>query len=123
MRDMQATADGLRSAIERSGYYPGLVADAVSSALGSEAVVSFFVHHDALFDPAMEVRRHMSVLVLTPTRLIYSHTDENPAEDPPARPQAETSTEAVRFLPDLLGGGDPRGVRPGLLRSRGDDAQ
>ena len=97
MRDMQATADGLRSAIERSGYYPGLVADAVSSALGSEAVVSFFVHHDALFDPAMEVRRHMSVLVLTPTRLIYSHTDENPAEEPPARPQAETSTEAVRF--------------------------
>ena len=89
MRDMQATADGLRSAIERSGYYPGLVADAVSSALGSEAVVSFFVHHDALFDPAMEVRRHMSVLVLTPTRLIYSHTDENPAEDPSARPQAE----------------------------------
>jgi hypothetical protein len=60
-------------------------------------VVSFVVHHDALFDPAMEVRRHMSVLVLTPTRLIYSHTDENPADDPSARPQAETSTEAVRF--------------------------
>jgi hypothetical protein len=97
MRDIQATAEGLRSAIERSGYYPGLVADAVSLALGSEDVVSFVVHHDALFDPAMEVRRHMSVLVLTPTRLIYSHTDENPAEDPSARPQAETSTEAVRF--------------------------
>jgi hypothetical protein len=97
MRDMQATADGLRSAIERSGYYPGLVADAVSSALGSEPVVSFVVQGEALFDPAMEVRRHMSVLVLTPTRLIYSHTDENPAEDPSARPQAETSTEAVRF--------------------------
>jgi len=97
MRDMQATADGLRSAIERSGYYPGLVADAVSSALGSEAVVSFVVQGEALFDPAMEVRRHMSVLVLTPTRLIYSHTDENPADEPSARPQAETSTEAVRF--------------------------
>ena len=96
MRDMQATADGLRSAIERSGYYPGLVADAVSSALGSEPVVSFVVQGEALFDPAMEVRRHMSVLVLTPTRLIYSHTDENPAEEPSARPQAETSTEAVR---------------------------
>ena len=37
------------------------------------------------------------MLVLTPTRLIYSHTDENPAEEPGARPQAETSTEAVRF--------------------------
>lgn len=97
MRDIRATADGLRTAIERSGYYPGLVADAVSSALGTEAVVSFVVHHDALFDPAMEVRRHMTVLVLTPTRLVYSHTDENPAEEPGERPQAETSTEAVRF--------------------------
>ena len=96
MRDTRTTAVGLRSAIERSGYYPGLVADAVSSALGTEAVVSFVVHHDALFDPAMEVRRHMTVLVLTPTRLVYSHTDENPAEEPDARPQAETSTEAVR---------------------------
>jgi len=97
MRDTRTTAVGLRSAIERSGYYPGLVADAVSSALGTEAVVSYVVHHDALFDPAMEVRRHMTVLVLTPTRLIYSHTDENPAEEPASRPQAETSTEAVRF--------------------------
>jgi len=76
MRDIRAMAGGLRSAIERSGYYPGLVADAVSNALGSEAVVSYVVHHDAVFDPAMEVRRHMTVLVLTPTRLVHSHTDE-----------------------------------------------
>ena len=69
MRDIRAMAGGLRSAIERSGYYPGLVADAVLSALGSEPVVSFVVHHDAVFDPGMEVRRHMTVLVLTPTRL------------------------------------------------------
>jgi hypothetical protein len=87
------------SAIERSGYYPGLVADAVSSAVGSDPVVSYVVHHDAHFDPGMEVRRHMTVLALTPTRLVYSHTDEYPADetDPQARPQAETSTEAVRF--------------------------
>jgi hypothetical protein len=39
----------------------------------------------------------MTVLALTPTRLVYSHTDENPAEEPGERPQAETSTEAVRF--------------------------
>src|ERR1700758_3739709 len=39
MRDTRTTAIGLRSAIERSGYYPGLVADAVFSALGQEAVV------------------------------------------------------------------------------------
>lgn len=92
-------ADGMLAAIERSGYYPGVVADAVSTALGPEPVVSYVVTHDALFDPGMEVRRHMTVLALTPTRLVYSHTDESPAEegDADSRPQAETSTEAVRF--------------------------
>jgi hypothetical protein len=100
MRDTRiAAADGMRAAIERSGYYPGLVFDAVSSALGAEPVVSYVVTHDALFDPGMEVRRHMTVMALTPTRLIYSHTDESPADasDEDSRPQAETSTEAVRF--------------------------
>jgi hypothetical protein len=99
MRDTRIAAGGMRDAIERSGYYPGVVSDAVSSALGTEPVVSYVVHHDALFDPGMEVRRHMTVLALTPTRLIYSHTDESPADanDADSRPQAETSTEAVRF--------------------------
>ena len=55
-------------------------------------------NHDAHFDPGMEVRRHMTVMALTPTRLVYSHTDEYPADEaePESRPQAETSTEAVR---------------------------
>ena len=39
----------------------------------------------------------MTVLALTPTRLVYSHTDEYPSEDPDSRPRAETSTEAIRF--------------------------
>jgi hypothetical protein len=43
--------DGLRASIERSGYYPGLVSDAVASALGSEPVTAYVVHHDAIFDP------------------------------------------------------------------------
>jgi hypothetical protein len=87
------------SAIERSGYYPGLVSDAVSSAVGTDPVISYVVHHDAHFDPALEVRRHMTVLALTANRLVYSHTDEYPADesDPESRPQAETSTEAVRL--------------------------
>jgi hypothetical protein len=97
MRETPATAEGLRSAIERSGYYPGLVADAVASALGPEPIVSYVVHHDAMFDPGMEVRRHITVLVLTGTRLIHSHTDEYPAAEPDSRPQAETSTEAIQF--------------------------
>jgi Family of unknown function (DUF5998) len=97
MRETRVLTDGLRAAIERSGYYPGLVSDAVASALGSEPVTAYVVHHDAIFDPGMEVRRHMTVLALTPTRLVYSHTDEHPAEEPENRPRAETSTEAIRF--------------------------
>jgi hypothetical protein len=97
MRETRVLTDGLRAAIERSGYYPGLVSDAVASALGSEPVTAYVVHHDAIFDPGMEVRRHMTVLALTPTRLVYSHTDEHPAEEPDSRPRAETSTEAIRF--------------------------
>jgi hypothetical protein len=97
MRDTRVTADDLRAAIERTGYYPGLVTDAVWSSLGAEPVTAYVVTHDAIFDPGMEVRRHITVLALTPTRLIYSHTDEHPADEPDGRPQAETSTEAVRF--------------------------
>ena len=81
MTDTRAVSGGMLAAIERSGYYPGLVADAVSSAIGSEPVVSYVVYHDAHFDPGMEVRRHMTVLALTPTRLVFSHTDEYPAEE------------------------------------------
>lgn len=98
MSDTKETSAGMQAAIERSGYYPGLVYDAVASAVGTEPVVSFVVIHDAHFDPGMEVRRHATVMALTPTRLVYSHTDEYPADedDPQSRPQAETSTEAVR---------------------------
>jgi hypothetical protein len=97
MTETQATADGLRTAIERSGYYPGLVTDAVASALGTESILSYVVQADAMFDPGMEVRRHITVLVLTPSRLVYSHTDEHPPDEPDGRPQAETSTEAISF--------------------------
>jgi hypothetical protein len=60
-------------------------------------VVSYVVQHDAIFDPAMEMRRHITVLVLTPARLIYSHTDEHPGSEPGEAASTETSTEAVRF--------------------------
>src|SRR4051794_7747909 len=88
MRDTRATADGLRTAIERSGYYPALVADAVESAVADETVLAYVVHHEATFDPAMEVRRHVTVLVLSPTRLLVCHTDEHPPSDTMPHPHA-----------------------------------
>jgi hypothetical protein len=86
----------LRQAIDRTGYYPEVVADGVRSALGGEPVASFFVHHEPTFDHD-EVRRHLSVVVLTPTRLILAHTDEHPGDDLLPEPYTSTSTEAVRL--------------------------
>ncbi|MBU7600334.1 phosphodiesterase [Streptomyces sp. P38-E01] len=90
------TTQGLRAAIERSGYYPALVAEAVETAVGSEPVVSYVVHQETTFD-ANEVRRHVTVLVLTATRFIVSHTDEQPADGSSAVPYATTSTESVKL--------------------------
>lgn len=91
-----STTQGLRTAIERSGYYPALVADAVESAVGSEPISAFLVHQETTFD-ANEVRRHVTVLVLTPTRFVVSHTDEQGADDTSPVPYATTSTESVRL--------------------------
>jgi hypothetical protein len=88
---------GLRSAIEQSGYYPSLVADSVESALGGERAAAFVVHHEATFDPAMEVRRHITVLILSPTRLLVCHTDEHPPNELVTTAHAATTTEAVQL--------------------------
>lgn len=87
-------ADDLRRAIERVGYYPAVVADSVADALAGESVTSFVIHHEPTFDQD-EIRRHVTVLVLTPTRVIVAHTDEHPPDDLLPEPYASTSTEAV----------------------------
>jgi len=87
-------ARDLRRAIDRTGYYPEVVADAVDGAVAGEQVVSFYVHHEPTFDND-EVRRHQSVVVLTPSRLILAHTDEHAGDDLLPEPYTSTSTEAV----------------------------
>jgi hypothetical protein len=92
-RDADVSHD-LRKAIHRTGYYPEVVADGVFSAAGGEEVVSYFVHHETTFDHE-EVRRHLTALLLTPTRLVIAHTDEHPGDDLLPDPYTSTSTEAI----------------------------
>ncbi len=87
-------ARALRKAIDRTGYYPEVVADAVTGAVAGEQVLSYYVHHEPTFEDD-EVRRHQSVVVLTPTRLILAHTDEHAGDDLLPEPYTSTSTEAV----------------------------
>ena len=63
----------------------------VAGAVGSEQVVKHLVHLEAMF--SAELHRHMSVLIVTPTRLLISHTDENSDDDP--RQAAISSVESI----------------------------
>jgi hypothetical protein len=94
LTDERDRSRDLRTAIEHTGYYPEVVADAVASAVAGEHVVSFYVHHEPTFERD-EVRRHQSVVVLTPSRLVLAHTDEHAGDDLLPEPYTSTSTEAV----------------------------
>ena len=86
----------LGAAIEQTGYYPAVVRSGVASAIADEHVVSFLVHHEPTIDRD-EVRRHITVVVLTPTRLILCHTDEHAPDDLLPQPYTSTSTEAIKL--------------------------
>jgi hypothetical protein len=75
----------LTKAIERAGYYPALVADVVESAVAGDEVVSHLVHQETTFDQDT-VRRHITVLALTPTRLVVAHADDHAPEHDESEP-------------------------------------
>jgi hypothetical protein len=87
-------AADLVAAIERTGYYPAVVAAGVEAAVAGEEVVDYLVQHEPTIDRD-EVRRHMTVAVLTPSRLILAHTDEHDPDDLLPEPYTSTSTEAI----------------------------
>ncbi len=66
--------------IERAGYYPALVADVLRAALGQDEVLSHLVHQETTFDQD-SVRRHITVLALTASRMVIAHADDS-ADDP-----------------------------------------
>ncbi|MFT4298639.1 MAG: DUF5998 family protein [Aeromicrobium sp.] len=84
----------LYAAISHSGYYPDIVAEGLRDALAGEQVAAFVAHHEPTFDRD-EIRRHMTVLVLTTSRIVLLHTDEHPPDDLVPRPYTSTTSEAV----------------------------
>ncbi|MBO1750563.1 phosphodiesterase [Actinotalea sp. BY-33] len=91
---MPATTKELRRSLHHAGYYPDLVADVVDVALAGEEVVAHLVHPETTFD-SVEVRRHLTVLVLTPTRLVLAHVDDHPADSEHPSASASATTESV----------------------------
>lgn len=84
----------LRAAIDACGWHPEVVAAGMHESLAKEPVRSFVVHHEPTFDRD-EIRRHVTVVVLTPTRLVVGHTDEHPPDDLLPAPYTSTTTEAI----------------------------
>ena len=84
----------LTRAIQRAGYYPALVADVVRAALAGDEVVSHLVHQETTFDHDV-VRRHITVLALTSSRLVIAHADDHADERTGNEEVATATTESV----------------------------
>jgi hypothetical protein len=111
--------EDLTRAIERAGYYPALVGDVVQAALGNEQVVSHLVHQETTFDQD-SVRRHITVLALTATRLVVAHADDHTDDRPDHADTATATTEcvplsAVRGVMLTHVVAEPQHYRPGSL--------
>ena len=105
---LDSTRRELRAEIDACGYFPELVEDAIGSSLGNEELLDFVVHHEPTFNHD-EIHRHITVLALTPTRLIVGHTDDQPAEPPQTGTYAASSTESVALSKINTRGRDPGG--------------
>ena len=80
--------------IVRAGYYPQLVLGVLDTALAGEPVVASLVQAETTFGD--EIRRHLTLMVLTNNRLITAHVDDAEGDvdmDMPA--SAVATTEAV----------------------------
>ena len=108
----------LTAAIERAGYHPAIVSDVVLAALG-EPVVAHLVHQETTFEHEA-IRRHITVLGLTESRLLIVHADDH-QDDPHGPVDVATATSESVPLRDVRGVmlthvvPDPQNYVPGSL--------
>jgi hypothetical protein len=102
----RALPRALRTEIDRAGFYPAVVTDVLGSTLAGEAVTAHLVHLETTFDVDDDLRRHVTVLALTETRLVIVHADDHTdspdadrhgpvAADPDAPPAPAARTYAA----------------------------
>ncbi|MGG5172819.1 DUF5998 family protein [Pseudarthrobacter sp. J1738] len=91
---VRGSSEGLKEALNRAAFYPLLVADVVDDALDGRASLAHLVHLETHFDRA-EVRRHITVLVLTEDMLVVTHVDDQQLDESGEQVLAQVSTESV----------------------------
>jgi len=86
----------LAQAVVGAGYYPALAQHVLRTAIGEEKVKAHFVHAETTFD-STEVRRHMSVLVLTDSRLLRVHIDDGAGPESGGAHAASATVESAQL--------------------------
>jgi len=84
----------LDQAVAVAGYYPALANSVLRTAIGSEAVRGHFVHAETTFDDR-EVRRHMTVIVITDRRLLRVHMDDGAGHNDESLHEASATVESA----------------------------
>jgi hypothetical protein len=84
----------LDQAVAVAGYYPALASSVLRSAIGAEAVRAHFVHAETTFDDR-EVRRHMTILVVTERRLLRVHMDDGAGQGDGGVHEAAATVESA----------------------------
>ncbi|WP_193106431.1 DUF5998 family protein [Brachybacterium sp. FME24] len=85
----------LLTELETAGYFPQTAAQSLQRSLHGARPRAHLVRPETTFD-GPEVRRHLTVLVLTATHLLVTHLDDDPADS--LNPsQVVSTTERVRL--------------------------
>lgn len=84
----------LRHSLERAGFYPRLVADAIDDTLDGGEPLGHMVHVETHIEHN-EVHRHVTALVLTADALVVVHVDDQQLEEFGQQATAQVSTETV----------------------------
>jgi hypothetical protein len=93
--------DALRADLEQAGYYPDLVADVLDVALADEPVLAHLVHAETTFD-SDAVRRHVTAMVLTATRLVVAHADDHGPDETEDDGPAQGGTTRPGNVPESV---------------------
>lgn len=88
----------LGAAIQHAGYYPAIVGDVVAAAVAGDEVRSHLVHLETTFDSDV-VRRHITVLVLTGTRIVVAHADDHPHDEEQGAPASAAAIATTESIP------------------------
>ncbi|GAA1849197.1 DUF5998 family protein [Brevibacterium marinum] len=103
--------------LQSAGYYPQLTQGILADSLFDEPVLAHFVHIDTHVD-IESIHRHVTAFVLTETRLLLAHVDDDPNVLPGSKPRAVTSSEDIELerLGTVMVGrtfADPAAFQPG----------